>query len=176
MHYGETQEYRQHYDSWLHDGSEKTLRCMNKGGARMKTALCYLNDVVKGGGTKMTKLNITIPAEKGKLLVFENVHSGTNKRHELSEHAGMPVIEGEKWAFNLWFREESRDKLYDYNKEETPLKPLSGVSYSEFSVLDNVNFSIVKGVSPSGVEEIPSSGVEGVPPSNEIKTYQSNYQ
>lgn len=27
------------------------------------------------------------------------------KRHELSEHCGMPVLKGEKYAFNLWFRE-----------------------------------------------------------------------
>ena len=117
IYYGIHAEYRQHYDSWLHDGSEKTLRCMNKGGARMKTALCYLNDVVKGGGTKMTKLNITIPAEKGKLLVFHNtVSERDNTRHELSEHAGLPVEEGEKYAFNLWFKECNSRSLYkDFN-------------------------------------------------------------
>ena len=53
IYYGVTQEYRPHYDSWEHNGSEKTLRCMKYGGARIKTALCYLNDVKKGGGTKM---------------------------------------------------------------------------------------------------------------------------
>ena len=56
---------------------------MKYGGQRMKTALVYLNDVESGGGTKFTKLNMEVNAEKGKLLVFENVHSGTNKRHEL---------------------------------------------------------------------------------------------
>ena len=61
IYYNKNQEYRQHYDSWEHNGSDKTLRCMKWGGARMKTALCYLNDVTKGGGTKMTKLNITVP-------------------------------------------------------------------------------------------------------------------
>lgn len=151
IYYDKNQEYKQHYDGWLFDGSEKSKRNMKYGGQRMKTALVYLNDVESGGGTKFTKLNMEVNAEKGKLLVFENVHSGTNKRHELSEHAGMPVIEGEKWAFNLWFREESRDKLYDYNKEETPLKPpqrqsplnqQEEVSHSEFSVLDDLNFSI----------------------------------
>ena len=30
---------------------------MKWGGARLKTALCYLNSVTEGGGTKMTKLN-----------------------------------------------------------------------------------------------------------------------
>ena len=34
-----------------HDGSEKTLRCMKYGGARIKTALVYLNDVEEGGST-----------------------------------------------------------------------------------------------------------------------------
>ena len=117
IYYGITQEYRQHYDSWLHDGSDKTHRCMKWGGARMKTALCYLNDVTKGGGTKMTKLDITVPAEKGKLLVFHNTISDVDHtRHELSEHAGLPVEEGEKFAFNLWFKECNSKMLYkDFN-------------------------------------------------------------
>jgi len=90
---------------------------MNKGGARMKTALCYLNDVTKGGGTKMTKLDITVSAEKGKLLVFHNTVSDIDHtRHELSEHAGLPVEEGEKFAFNLWFKECNSKMLYkDFN-------------------------------------------------------------
>ena len=119
IYYGITQEYRRHYDSWVHDGSEKTRRCMALGGARMKTALCYLNDVTKGGGTKMTKLDITVPAEKGKLLVFHNTVSDTDHtRHELSEHAGLPVEEGEKFAFNLWFKECNSKMLYkDYNPD-----------------------------------------------------------
>ena len=159
IYYDKTQEYRQHYDGWLFDGSEKSRRNMKYGGQRMKTALVYLNDLEAGGGTKFTKLNLEVNPEKGKLLVFENVHSGTNKRHELSEHAGMPVIEGEKWALNLWFREESRQKLYDYNKgaapegvspstpqRETPSTPEGEIPQmtplSNISVLDNVNFSI----------------------------------
>ena len=117
IYYGVSQEYKQHYDSWIHDGSEKTLRCMKWGGARVKTALCYLNDVLKGGGTKMTKLNITVPAVKGTMLVFQNTISNNNHdRHELSEHAGLPVEEGEKFAFNLWFRECNSKILYkDFN-------------------------------------------------------------
>ena len=119
IYYGITQEYRKHYDSWVHDGSEKTRRCMALGGARMKTALCYLNDVSKGGGTKMTKLDITVPAEKGKLLVFHNTVSDTDHtRHELSEHAGLPVEEGEKFAFNLWFKECNSKMVYkDFNPD-----------------------------------------------------------
>ena len=117
IYYGKNEEYKQHFDSWLHDGSTKTQRCMKWGGARMKTALCYLNDVPKGGGTKMTKLDITINPEKGKLLVFHNTLSEIDHtRHELSEHAGLPVEEGEKFAFNLWFKECNSKVLYeDFN-------------------------------------------------------------
>ena len=127
IHYGIEQEYRQHYDGWLFDGSEKSRRNMRLGGQRMITALAYLNTVPSGGGTKFTKLETVVKSEKGKLLVFSNVYEGSNKRHELSEHAGMPVLEGEKWAFNLWFREKSRKVMYDYigGDPQTPLATLN---------------------------------------------------
>ena len=116
VHYDETQQYRQHYDGWKHDYSPKALKNMEKGGQRMKTALVYLNTVQEGGGTKMTKLNKTIKAEEGKLLVFNNTYKDSHERHLLSEHAGTPVLKGEKYIFNLWFRECGRWSLYrDFN-------------------------------------------------------------
>lgn len=112
IHYGKNQEYKSHYDSWEHDCSEKTLRCMKWGGARLLTALCYLNTVKKGGGTQMTRLNTIIKAKKGRMLVFENTYKDNHNIHPLSEHSGMPVIDGEKYAFNLWFRECNSTQLY----------------------------------------------------------------
>lgn len=118
IYYGINGEYRNHFDSWDHNGSAKTLRCMKYGGARLKTALVYLNDVEEGGSTKLNKANIDVSAKKGKLLVFENTYKGTNIKHPLSEHAGMPVIKGEKYAFNLWFKECNSKKLYsEFNPE-----------------------------------------------------------
>jgi prolyl 4-hydroxylase len=58
-----------------------------------------------------------VAPEKGKLVIFENVYGDTNERHELSLHAGMPVLKGEKYAFNLWFREMERTKIPDYIKD-----------------------------------------------------------
>ena len=118
IYYDKTQEYRKHYDTWDHDYSEKTLRCITYGGSRLITVLCYLNDVEEGGETKFTKLNLSVKPRKGRILVFENTHKNTNIKHPLSEHAGTPVIKGEKWAFNLWFRECSSKMLYkDFNPE-----------------------------------------------------------
>jgi prolyl 4-hydroxylase len=118
IYYDVNAEYRKHYDSWDHNGSEKSLRCMKYGGARLKTALVYLNDVEEGGSTRLTKLNIDVSPKTGKLLVFENTYSGTNVKHPLSEHAGMPVIKGYKYAFNLWFKECHSNRLYsEFNPE-----------------------------------------------------------
>tara|TARA_B110000305_G_C19465899_1_gene658012 strand:- start:2752 stop:4833 length:2082 start_codon:yes stop_codon:yes gene_type:complete len=112
VYYGETNEYKQHYDSWDHNGSEKTLRCIKWGGPRMVTALLYLNKVEEGGSTKFTKLNIDVNPSIGKLLVFENTYKNSIDKHLLSEHAGMPVIKGEKYIVNLWFRQFNKSKLY----------------------------------------------------------------
>ena len=112
IYYDKTQEYRNHYDAWKFDGSDKSRRCLIRGGQRMVTALVYLNDVEKGGATKFTKLDISVEAKKGRILVFHNHENNTNTVHPLSEHAGTPVIEGEKYAFNLWFRQQDRKKDY----------------------------------------------------------------
>lgn len=128
VHYGETNEYRSHYDSWDHNGSEKTLRCIKYGGPRIITALIYLNNVKEGGSTRFTKLNIDVQPQKGKLLIFENTQKNSIDKHILSEHAGMPVKEGEKYICNLWFRHANTAKLYSethpeyYEKYKIPIQ------------------------------------------------------
>ena len=56
-------------------------------------------------------MHITIPAKKGRVVLFSNCHMGTTQPIDLSMHAGMPVIRGEKTAVNLWFR----SGVYDNN-------------------------------------------------------------
>ena len=49
---------------------------------------------------------ILIKPKKGRLIIFYNL----NEDHSLnikSRHAGLPVIKGEKWAFNLWLRDNN---------------------------------------------------------------------
>ena len=41
----------------------------------------------------------------GTIVVWYNVNPKTMERDDLAQHAGLPVWEGEKYAFNLWFRE-----------------------------------------------------------------------
>jgi len=111
IYYGEGGKYNPHYDGWDHDNSEKQKRNMKFGGQRILTALVYLNDVMEGGGTVFPKKNITVHAKKGSMVVFKNCIEDTNIKDPESLHGGMPVLKGEKWAFNLWFREEETTKI-----------------------------------------------------------------
>ncbi|MEM9164486.1 MAG: 2OG-Fe(II) oxygenase [Cyanobacteria bacterium P01_F01_bin.4] len=107
IHYHETQKYSAHYDAW-EANTERGQRCMARGGQRLVTCLLYLNTVEEGGGTCFPKLDMEIRAVRGRMVVFHNCFAGTNQRHPASLHGGLPVIRGEKWACNLWFREKSR--------------------------------------------------------------------
>lgn len=112
VHYDVGEEFKDHYDGWDQDGTSEHFHNFKFGGNRLLTALIYLNDVPSGGGTKMTKLNHLIEAKQGRVLVFEDCYKGTNNRHLLSEHCGMPVIQGEKYAVNLWFKECPYEIMY----------------------------------------------------------------
>ena len=111
IHYEEGGKYNPHYDGWDHDNSEKQKRNMKYGGQRLMTALVYLNDVAEGGGTSFPKKNVIANAKKGCMVVFKNCIDNTNIKDPTSIHAGMPVIQGEKWAFNLWFREKETSRI-----------------------------------------------------------------
>ena len=115
IHYDVSQRYNQHYDGYKKEDTEKCRRCLKFGGQRIATALLYLNDVEEGGGTSFPNLNIVSKAKKGKMIVFENCIKNTTDIHPNSLHAGMPVIKGEKYAINLWFREIGVKQLYDFS-------------------------------------------------------------
>ena len=104
IHYASGQEYRPHYDAYDLN-SDRGIRCTKNGGQRLVTALIYLNNVQKGGGTIFPKLDIIVEAKAGRVLLFANTLLNKSMPHSLSLHGGLPVEEGEKWAVNLWFRQ-----------------------------------------------------------------------
>ncbi|GJM13966.1 MAG: hypothetical protein DHS20C12_23690 [Pseudohongiella sp.] len=104
VHYAEDEEYAPHFDAW-DKATERGQRCMAKGGQRMITCLLYLNDVEEGGGTSFPNLDMEIRAKKGRMVLFHNCVGSSTVRHPNSLHAGLPVLKGEKWACNFWFRE-----------------------------------------------------------------------
>jgi len=106
VHYTENQEYDYHYDSFDENDEGYNEEYTNNGGQRLITVLGYLRDVPKGGETGFNHLGVNIQPRRGSIIVWWNVEQDTTKREIKSQHAGLPVLEGEKYAFNLWFREK----------------------------------------------------------------------
>ena len=112
IHYKENEEYKYHYDAYDKNDILKYKKFCEgpKGrGNRLRTVLLYLNDVEEGGGTGFDNLTeydepIKIQAKKGRMVVFTNLNDDGSLNLK-SRHAGLPIIKGEKWAFNLWLRE-----------------------------------------------------------------------
>jgi prolyl 4-hydroxylase len=109
IHYNENEEYKYHYDAYDMNETEKYEKFTKERGNRLRTVLVYLNDVIEGGGTGFDSLNeyngeIIVEPKMGKMVVFNNVNDDGSLNRK-SRHAGLPVIKGEKWAFNLWLRE-----------------------------------------------------------------------
>jgi prolyl 4-hydroxylase len=135
VHYEKNQFYNYHYDTF---DPEVEAKYMEDGGQRILTALVYLNDVAEGGETGFKNLKINVSPKRGKLLVFETVVTGTTDMHPNSIHAGLSVTKGEKYAFNLWFRERRRNK---YNTKKCNY--LVNKEGNLFTLADFLDFSTI---------------------------------
>ena len=154
VYYDTTQKYDQHYDAYHKNDTDKSRRCLRQGGQRVKTALVYLNDVEEGGHTSFPNLKIKVKPEKGKLLVFHNCYEGTTNVHMNSLHAGTAPTKGEKYAFNLWFREQAVHKIYEYNPTD----------YSNFSNESKIEKAKIEDKIDSKVNSLPDVPKDDVVP------------
>jgi prolyl 4-hydroxylase len=94
-------KFEAHYDAC----DERTDKCqgMNgRAGPRYATVLIYLNDGFTGGTTSFPKLGMTVHPEKGKAILFYDVHPKTLRILDKSFHSGDPLVNGEKWVCNAW--------------------------------------------------------------------------
>ena len=106
VYYGPGNEYKPHFDAF-DKTTEEGQNNWFPGGQRMVTALAYLNDVEEGGETDFPEINVSVKPNKGDVVVFHNCKEGTTEINPDALHAGSPVVIGEKWAVNLWFRESA---------------------------------------------------------------------
>ena len=95
LRYQQGQEYRPHLDAL--PGLENQ---------RVLTALVYLNDAYLGGETEFTRLGLKVKGRKGDVLVFRNTTAG-GFPDPISEHAGLPVVNGIKYRGSRWIRDRS---------------------------------------------------------------------
>ena len=94
LHYGKGMEYRPHVDYF--DPDVEHMKERHKlGGQRILTIIAYLSSVEAGGSTDFPRAGISIAPIKGDAVMFYNVLD-SGAPDPLSEHAGTPVIEGDK--------------------------------------------------------------------------------
>ncbi len=86
------QEFRAHND-WFWTKASYWDGEVARGGQRSWTAMIYLNDVEEGGTTDFVRLGLSIPPQRGVMLVWNNaLPDGMPNRATL--HAGTPVAAG----------------------------------------------------------------------------------
>jgi prolyl 4-hydroxylase len=102
--YGQTQEYRPHYD-WLDPDSAGHRPHLARGGQRLATFVLYLCDVEQGGGTVFPSLGLEVFPKKGNALWFLNTDSN-HQPDTQTLHGGAPVVKGIKIIANKWLRQE----------------------------------------------------------------------
>ncbi|QMU57623.1 MAG: hypothetical protein GKR98_05050 [Boseongicola sp.] len=77
----------------------------HRGGQRLFTTLCYLNDVEEEGQTAFPNLMVAVRPKLGRVLVMQNTLPGQNITHPDSAHVGFGPGAGEKWVLSVWWRE-----------------------------------------------------------------------
>lgn len=93
LRYSPGQQYHPHLDA-LPFGDNQ----------RIYTMLVYLNDGYGGGETQFTRTGLTFAGRAGDALLFRN-STPSGEPDEMTQHAGLPVVRGEKYLASRWIRE-----------------------------------------------------------------------
>jgi prolyl 4-hydroxylase len=122
LHYELGEEYDAHLDAFPID-TERSQRAGNVKGNRVVTLLLYCNEVAHGGDTVFTELSKAVRPKAGRCVLFSNTVIGTQVPDPKTRHQAQPVLAGEKYAMNLWFRnvpieDQIRDKMVSKNSKD----------------------------------------------------------
>lgn len=93
LRYTPGQQYRPHFDAFDRIDNQRLL-----------TMLVYLNEDYEGGQTVFTHNGLTFRGRAGDGLLFRNA-TESGARDETAQHAGLPVLRGEKWLASRWIRQ-----------------------------------------------------------------------
>ena len=126
--YQDGQQYREHSDCFEYD-AEAALFWNTNGGQRSVTVLLYLHEPEEGGETvfpnrqdwlkpeqawaggnetwsECGRKGVAVKPLQGSAVMFENLsdpNQPTPMANILANHAGCPVLAGEKWTATKWF-------------------------------------------------------------------------
>ncbi len=95
LRYAAGQQYRLHHDCLPGEDNQRAM-----------TLIAYLSDGFEGGATHFPAINAGIRGNPGDAIMFANTLAD-GQVDQRSQHAGLPVMRGEKWVCTRWIR--SRD-------------------------------------------------------------------
>lgn len=96
------QEFKAHHD-WFDTTQPYWTPEVARGGQRSWTLMVYLNAVEAGGNTDFTRVDLSIPPQRGTLIAWNNaLEDGSPNPDTL--HAGTPVERGVKYVITRWYR------------------------------------------------------------------------
>ena len=107
VHYTPGAEYRPHYDFFSPKGGRAFRIGTLVQGNRAVSVLVYLSSCAAGGHTSFPLLGRRFRPEPGRAVLWHNIDRDGKLDH-LTLHAGEPVVEGEKWAMNIWLRQRPK--------------------------------------------------------------------
>jgi prolyl 4-hydroxylase len=102
LRYHPGEQYRPHRD-YLNPGSLQRDR--PQAGNRARSICAYLNPVASGGETDFPQAGVRVMPEAGSAVIFDNL-TPDGQPDPRSLHAGLPVVQGEKWLATLWLRQQ----------------------------------------------------------------------
>lgn len=103
LHYGPGGYYKPHYD-YFDPEFEGNRAALVRGGQRKATFMCYLVEPDEGGGTSFPEIGFTAKPIRGRAIFWRNLKPD-GSLDPTTLHAAEPVVRGEKWAMQKWFRE-----------------------------------------------------------------------
>jgi prolyl 4-hydroxylase len=123
LHYELGEEYDAHLDAFPLNTERAHTGPAGIKGNRVVTLLLYCNEVADGGDTVFVELGKGIRPKAGRVVLFSNTIIGTQVPDPKTRHQAQPVLAGEKYAMNLWFRnipieDQIRDKMVSLNKKD----------------------------------------------------------
>lgn len=112
-HYAVGQQFKLHPDYLNPRDTHDSKSILQYGGNRIGTIIIYLNEVEKGGETLFPWIGQFIIPKTGKLVHFKYNYSNAELNIR-TEHASMPVLEGEKYILTIWFREQPVSNIVEH--------------------------------------------------------------
>ncbi|MDE3015713.1 MAG: 2OG-Fe(II) oxygenase [Pseudomonadota bacterium] len=105
------EEFKPHTD-YFEPGTKEYADHAAQKGNRTWTLMVYLNDTLKGGGTRFVNLNRTFYPKKGMAVAWNNLYADGRPNPD-TRHWGMPVEEGAKIIITKWFREKGPGPMFE---------------------------------------------------------------